>query len=141
MEIREIDVDLEYDMMYCPSTDEVIFAPGYEEINDKAEALIAYWHSGAYLDPGIKDSKLAAAWEQLYERWDELTDDMCEFEVLENFLMQYDNPDWVVLLCCFSGFGCGGPSSQTVYHVVKADTVVKEHPGYEDEDCDDDQQA
>ena len=35
MKIIQCSPSMESDRMYCPSTDEVIFAPDYEEINEK----------------------------------------------------------------------------------------------------------
>jgi hypothetical protein len=39
----------------------VIFTPYYEEINESADAFIAYWHGDVLNQRSIKDEKLEAA--------------------------------------------------------------------------------
>lgn len=41
----------------------VIFTPYYEEINESADAFIAYWHGDVLNQRSIKDEKLEAAWD------------------------------------------------------------------------------
>jgi hypothetical protein len=131
MKIIETTPDEAIDRMYCPSTDEVIFAPGYEEINEDAKAFIACWN-GSYMDePIIKDKSLSAAWNVFYKEvfnvdrysennWDEF----------RNFLTRYNNPKWVVYECDFYGMACG-PTYDTLVFVVKADTVIEDDPDYD----------
>jgi len=114
------------DRMYCPSTDEVIFAPDYEELNENADAFIAYWHGEVLYEPSIKDEKLNSAWEEYFEKW-RGSDEIDIWEAVEKFLTEYENPSWIVYECTFYGMACG-PVSTTVYHVVKADTVIEEDP-------------
>jgi len=121
------------DRMYCPSTDEVIFAPGYEEINENAEAFIAYWHGEVLDQPEIKDEKLLAAWEKYYEKWDELMEEFDPFEIVEKFLEGYNNDEWIVYECTFYGMACG-PVQTTVYYVVKKDTVIEVDSDYNEEE-------
>jgi hypothetical protein len=113
--------------MYCPSTDEVIFAPYYEEINENAEAFIAYWHGEVLDQPSITNEKLKAAWEKYFKNWDALNEELDPFEIVEKFLKSYKNSKWKVLECAFHGMACG-PVSTTVYYVVKADTIIEEDP-------------
>ncbi len=42
------------DRMYCQSNDEVIFALGYEEINESADAFVAMWDATLLDEPNIK---------------------------------------------------------------------------------------
>ena len=126
---------MEYDRMYCPSTNEVIFAPNYEEIYDGAEAFIAYWHGEVLDEPTITDDNLATAWQNYQEIWDELLDEFDVYELVEQFLRDYENPEWIVLECTFHGMACG-PVSTTVYYVVKADTIIELNPENSDEDED-----
>lgn len=127
MNIISCSPEMDTDRMYCPSTDEVIFAPGYEEINEDAEAFVAYWHGEVLQEPSIKDEKLAAAWDKYYEGWDKIMEDTDEWEAVEKFLKDYKNPEWKVMECTFYGMNCG-PTSTTVYYVVRADTIIEADP-------------
>lgn len=120
---------MDTDRMYCPSTGEVIFAPYYEEINESAEAFIAYWHGEVLDQPEIKDTKLKASWDKYLSKWNE-SNDIDIFEAVEKFLKKYKNEEWIVYECTFYGMACG-PTTTTIYYVVKSDTVIEEdpHPG------------
>ena len=126
MKIIQCSPEMEVDRMYCPSTDETIFAPYYEEINEDAEAFIAYWHGDVLDQPEIKDVRLKSAWEKYFEKWNE-TDDIDIFEAVEKFLKKYKNEEWIVYECTFYGMACG-PTSTTVYYVVKSDTIIEDDP-------------
>ena len=69
MKIISCAPDLSTDRMYCPSTNEIIFAPDYEMINGKASAVIAYWHSEVFNTPEIKDATLQKEWKKYYKKW------------------------------------------------------------------------
>jgi hypothetical protein len=122
---------MDRDRIFCPSTDEVIFAPDYEEINENAEAFIAYWHGEVLNEPSITDEKLKAAWDEYYEKW-KASEDIDIWDSVEKFLIDYENPSWKVCECTFHGMACG-PISTTVYFVVKADTVIEEDPNIDNE--------
>lgn len=126
MKIIQCTPSMESDRMYCPSTDEVIFAPDYEEINESADAFIAYWHGEVLDQPSITDEKLKAAWDEYFEKWND-SEDIDIWDSVEKFLIDYENPAWIVYECTFHGIACG-PVSTTVYYVVKADTVIEEDP-------------
>ena len=126
MKIVQYEPEMSVDRMYCPSTDEVIFAPYYESINDDAEAFIAYWHGEVLDQPKIKDEKLKAAWDKYFSKWNE-SDDIDIFEAIEKFLKKYKNEEWIVYECTFYGMACG-PTSTTIYFVVIADTLIEEDP-------------
>jgi len=132
MEIIQCSPEMEYDRMYCPSTDEVIFAPDYEEINEGAEAFIAYWHGEVLDEPSITDDRLEKAWIEYFEKWDELMENLDAWEAVEKFLSDYENPSWIVYECTFHGMACG-PVATTVYYVVKADTEIELDPNYDEE--------
>jgi hypothetical protein len=127
MKIIQCSPEMDTDRMYCPSTNETIFAPYYEEINESAEAFIAYWHGEVLDQPEIKDPKLKAGWDTYFEKWDELYEELDPYEIVEKFLKSYRNSKWKVLECTFHGMACG-PVSTTVYYVVKADTIIEEDP-------------
>ena len=121
---------MDRDRMFCPSTDEVIFAPDYEEINENADAFIAYWHGEVLDQPSITDEKLKAAWDEYYEKWKE-SEDIDIWDSVEKFLIDFENPSWIVYECTFQGMVCG-PVSTTVYFVVIADTIIEEAPESKD---------
>lgn len=136
MEIIQCSPEMDIDRMYCPSTNEVIFAPGDEEINEDADAFIAYWHGEVLEEPSIKDEKLEAAWNEFFGKWSESEDEDCDlWDAVEKFLTDYENPAWTVYECTFYGMACG-PTSTTVYYVVKRDTVVEVDPDYVEESDD-----
>lgn len=126
MKIVQCSPEMDTDRMYCPSTGEVIFAPYYEEINESAEAFIAYWHGEVLDQPEIKDTKLKASWDKYLSKWNE-SNDIDIFEAVEKFLKKYKNEEWIVYECTFYGMACG-PTTTTIYYVVKSDTVIEEDP-------------
>lgn len=142
MKIYQCYPSMSTDRMYCPSTDEVIFAPHYEEIEEDANAFVAYWHGEVLDEPMIKNHKLAQAWEKIHKDWSEQEEPELDiWELVEKFLSDYENPDWIVYECTFYGMACG-PVQTTVYYVVKADTIIEEDPDLEeDEDEDDDDES
>ena len=123
---------MDTDRMYCPSTDEVIFAPDYEEINENADAFIASWNASMLGESIITDKTLEAAWDKFYievlkDKRGYIWDDF------RNFLKAYDNPEWIVYECDFYGMACG-PTCDTLVFVVKADTVIEEDPNIDNEE-------
>ena len=136
MELIERAPEMSTDRMYCPSTDEVIFAPGYDEINEDTEAFIAMWDAEFMKEPTINDESLKAAWEKFFnddlneklEAGDYIWDDF------RDFLRNYDNPEWMVYECDFYGMACG-PTTTTLVFVVKADTIIEEDPDYNAEEA------
>lgn len=141
MELIERAPRMSTDRMYCPSTDEIIFAPGYDEIFDNAEAYIAMWDADLMGEPTINNESLETAWKKFYNEdlnekrqahdyiWDDFRD----------FLRNYDNPEWMVYECDFYGMACG-PTTTTLVFVVKADTIIEEDPDY-DEGSDDNEEV
>ena len=131
MEIHSESPSFSYDRMYCPSTNEIICAPGFEEIETDADAFIAYWHGYVLEGPLITDIKLEADWKEYFEKRNESgTVDL--WETVENFLEDYNNPDWIVYECTFYGIA-NGPDRTLVYFVVKADTLIEEDPECEED--------
>ncbi len=127
MKIIECSPDVPTDRMYCPSTDEVIFAPEYEEMYDGAKAFVAAWHSEVLDKPMIKDANLEAAWNAIYSEWNAEEDPELDlWDLLDKFLTEHENPAWIVYECTFYGMACG-PVQTTIYFVVKADTIIA-HP-------------
>jgi len=134
MEILSYAPSMSKDRMYCPSTDEVIFAPHYDEIEMFADAMIAFWHDEFTHEPTINATGLEQAWEAVYLKWKAETDPALNiWELLNKFLSEYQNPDWIVYECTFYGMTCG-PVSTTMWFVVRKDTVIEEDPDLEDEE-------
>ncbi len=131
MEIIKACLDMESERMYCPSTDDVIFAPGDEEISEYAEAFIAYWHGEVLYEPVIRDEELKGAWNKLYENLKESDSFPDMWEIVEKFLTEYENNSWIIYECTFCGMACG-PVSTTVYFVVNSDTVIEIDPENEE---------
>ena len=127
MKIVQASPNMSTDRMYCPSTNEVIFAPYFEEINEGAVSFIAYWHGEVLDQPEIKDPKIKAAWAKYFEKWDEMYEELDPWEIVEKFLKSYKNPNWKVMECTYHGIACG-PVSTTVYYVVKTDTIIEGDP-------------
>lgn len=112
--------------MYCPSTDEDIFAPDMEEIGENAEAFLGYWHHEFLDQPVIRDKDLKETWEKFYSAYQKKEEnDFGFYETVSNFLKTYENPEWIVYDCTFSGMACG-PISYSVLYVVKADTIFED---------------
>ena len=134
MKIIECAPSMSTDRMYCPSTDEVIFAPGYDEISIGAKAFVACWHDEVLDHPEFNDVKLEAAWDAVFKEWDAQEDPELDlFELVPKFLSEYENPDWIVYECTFYGMACG-PVQNTIYFVVKADTIIEDDPELENEE-------
>ncbi len=135
MEIIKSSPDLEYDRMYCPSTDEIIFETGRVVVNEDADAFIGYWLGGVLESPSIADDKLKSDWNEYWERRHELKNGNDEWSVVESFLKNYDNPSWIVHECTFEG-GNNGPVYTTVYYVVMKDTIIEDDPNYNEDNYD-----
>ena len=99
MKLIECSPEMSTDRMYCPSTDEVIFAPDYEEINDNAEAFIASWDAEDLYEPTINDETFKAAWEKFYNEdlKEKLKTHTYIWDDFRNFLKNYENSEWVTL--------------------------------------------
>ena len=136
MELIECAPEMSSDRMYCPSTDEIIFAPDYEEINDNAEAFIAMWPAEFMEEPTINNESLEAAWNKFYK--EDLNEKLEEGDYIwddfRDFLRNYDNTEWKAYECDFHGMACG-PTTTTLVFVVKADTIIEEDPDYNAEEA------
>jgi hypothetical protein len=124
------------DRMYCPSTGEIIFAPGMEENSENSEALLGYWHHEFIDEPYINNEKLKAAWDEYFSK--NLEEDFpyaYNWEDLRKFFLEYNNPEWITYECDFYGMACG-PVTTTVIYVVKADTIIEADPDWEEIEID-----
>jgi len=86
-EFHEIYPSTSTDSIYCPLTDEVIFVPNYDRFNDNAEAFVAFWPEETIDKPMIKDPKLQATWEAIYqELYAQENSERNIWELLKKFL-------------------------------------------------------
>ena len=53
--------------------------------------------------------------------------------MVPKFLSEYEYPDWIVYECTFYGMACGLVQN-TIYFVVKADTIIEDDPDLENEE-------
>ena len=97
---------------------------------------MAYWHGEVLDEPLITHQALEEAWEAIYKEWAEQEEPELDiWELVEKFLLEYENPDWIVYECTFYGMACG-PVQTTVYYVVKSDTIIEEDPDPEEDEDD-----
>lgn len=125
-----IRIDSEQERLFCPSTGEVIFSPDLDEITLKPKAVLAIWDHQFIDKPEIYEPKLKNGWNNFFLKW---WNARITIEMVERFLSEYENPDWKVCKFNLEGIACG-PISCTLLYVVKADTIVEEHPLFIDED-------
>lgn len=139
MEIIKKDFSFDYDMIHCPTTNEYIFAPGWESFDFKAKAFIAHWLDDEMDEPIFNNTDFQATWEKVYHIWEEEESNKPNLhEVLEKFLAEYENPYWIVYELMVSGASCG-PCSNTAYFVVRRDTLVETDPDYDEEYVEDEE--
>jgi len=115
------------DRMYCPSTDEVIFAPGNKYINSNADAFIGRWSRGSMKTTSAKDRELKKAWKAYYK--ENIKKKKSEWEEYQAFFKEYDNPEWIVYECKHLLIACVTIKITDIY-VVKADTIIEADPEY-----------
>lgn len=109
------------DLMYCPSTDEVLFSPDMPELNEDAEALIGYWSNDDFSIPEIKDGTLKSEWDRYYaKKVSESSDDTIDEDQLITFLKGLKKNGWVV-------YELKGMGASVIWLVVHADTIIKEY--------------
>jgi len=112
--------------MYCPSTDEIIFAPDLQNIHNKADAFIGCWPSISMDRPSIKDQELKDAWKRHFEKNIDKNNPTWQ-AYYQEFFRQYENPEWVASECEFRG----DPSLPFIFsdiYVVKADNILEQDP-------------
>ena len=123
MQIIEKFTSYEGHRIICPSTDEIIWAPDFEEFNTEAFAFKGYWYFETLEDPQIRDPQLQKDWEVFYEHWKNDPNAQRISDALEQFFKEYNNPEWVVYYCEYY-------RTAACYYVVQADTIIEEDPEY-----------
>ena len=125
MEILECNIS-EKHRIYCPCTDETLLKPGHGGIRPEPDAIIGHWLDEEMNEPFLKNKDLQAAWEKCYNDYlDKEDDDLHPLDVLVGFLNDYNNPSWKVFQLNERGMACG-PTFQTAWLVVPADTIIEE---------------
>jgi hypothetical protein len=119
MQILELELD--HFNLYCPATGEFIFVED-EPINEDALSLKGYWVDEVIEEPFIKDEALRKAWDGFIEEYEVDHQDFPEFSEIEQFLVNYPEPNWVIYKITTNGMACG-PVSTTVWHVVDMNVV------------------
>lgn len=120
----------EFERLYCPSTEEVIFSIGREVLNFSAKAVIGYWNNDGIKEPKINDKKLKASWDDYFSKFS-VGDKIFEWDDLLQFLADYNNPDWIVFDCSYNISIAG---TFFFCFVVKSDTVFEDDPDFENEE-------
>lgn len=121
MQIIEKFTSYEGHRIICPSTDEIIWAPDFEEFNTEAFAFKGYWYFETLEDPQIRDPQLQKDWEVFYEHWKNDPNAQRISDALEQFFKEYNNPEWIVYYCEYY-------RTASCYYVVQADTIIEEDP-------------
>jgi hypothetical protein len=109
-------------ILYCPSTDEVILGNETENVNYQAKAFIAGWFSEESPRPLIKDMSIRIAWEEFLRlsfKKEPLTDEM-----VSKFLTKYNDPELVVYTNSAEASHAGYERAP-VWYVVPWDTVIE----------------
>jgi hypothetical protein len=120
-------IDMISGRIYCPSTDEEIFT--LEElapINQKAKAVIAAWFSCVIDQPVFNHEGFKKDWESFFDKYRKETKRKDFFDLLTEFLEEYETPEWRVYEVHTSGLACG-PVFNTDWYVVLADTVIEDN--------------
>jgi len=76
--------------------------------------------------PNIKEQELKEAWESYYKKHLKKRD--AAWEDYQRFFKEYDNPGWIAYECKFILVAVITIKITDIY-VVKADTVIEEDPG------------
>ena len=122
--MKNDNIEMYSGRIYCPSTDEEIFNLDWEPINETATALIAAWFSCVIEDPVFNNESIKNDWESFFENCSQEEKQSNFYDFLSAFLENYDAPQWRVYQVETSGISCG-PSSNTDWYVVLADTVIE----------------
>ena len=117
--MKYIKLDLSHDNFYCPATGTHIQSKDHFE--PVSSSLKAYWISDVGLDePAFNDAKLEEAWATLSAMLNENNEGI-DWEDVEKFLDNYDQPNYVAYEITTGGIACG-PVSSTVVFVIDMDT-------------------
>jgi hypothetical protein len=107
--------------IHNPITNEIIVDT--ETVYDEAVSLIAYWLDDYLYEPKIKDEALMLAWNEYAAKID--FNDI-DFDDFDQFLTEYDNPDWIVLKVTSNPFP---DVCNDTWLVVHKDCQITEHDG------------
>ena len=120
-----VELELNHFNFYCPATGEFILMED-EPCNEDAASLMGYWVDEVINEPFLKDEQLKKDFEAFINYHEEEDEDFSlGFEELEQFLTEFEAPNWVVYKITTCGIGCGGPICSTVYFVIDMNTVAE----------------
>jgi hypothetical protein len=121
--MKIIDLDYTEYKMHNPVTGEIIVDM---ECNEVARSMKAYWVDMAFNEPHFNDAELQAAWESFTSDYEKNNYGVRpDYEALEVFLQDHDNPQWIVFRIESSGMSNGTVSS-TAWYVVEKEVIVEE---------------
>lgn len=96
MQIIELPTNLK--QFFCPVSGELIYCEGHPS-PDTAPSLIAHFTSEFLDDPTLFEMNFEETWVRWYEEASK-DDDFCLFEEeLEDFLLNFENPDDAFYIC------------------------------------------
>jgi len=118
------NVEAGWEGIYCPCSDIKITEFSREKLSEHS-AIVAWFHDDAIEPPIIFDPKLEKEWNSYHQNWKEKDNKKRYYEIIVDFLYEYENPDWIVHEITIEGMACG-PVSDTDYLVVKKESLDME---------------
>ena len=130
MKIETYTPSMTDEVIMCKSTNERIPFPLDFELIKESETIMAFWGESFPHEPFIKDQIFQAKWNDALFAWLKTAGKGSNFsELIEKFLVEYENPEWKVMLCNFSVRSCLMPVNETLCLVVINDAeIVKVEP-------------
>ena len=108
---------------YCPVSGRNLADDDLEQTN--IPSFRGLWVHNFYDMPTVKCKALEKAWQARYKKHIEEDEDMGVDEVLEAFLKEYNQPNWVTFEVTTHGIACG-PVCETVWYVLDLGTIEEE---------------
>ena len=90
-----LDLKLRHNNLYSPVTGEPISKEN-EGLFDTNPNFKGLWHHENMLDPIFNDSDLEEAWNDFLEDFEAKHQDAPDEEAIEQFLISYPEPNWVI---------------------------------------------
>lgn len=120
-----VNLILDHTNFFCPATGERITGGGLSG-NDEARSLAGYWIDHVFDEPHFNDSGLEDAWNdecKPYRNKDHYA--YPDGDVLEQFLIGFERPNWMVFKITTDGIP-ENPSSITTWFVIDMNTEIEE---------------
>ena len=116
---------LDHINFFCPATGERITGGGLSA-NDEARSLVGYWIDCLFDEPHFNAVELKEAWTEVCKQF--YNKDHYDYPGdvdLEQFLLEFDRPNWVVFKITTFGIP-ENPSSITTWFVINMNTEIEE---------------